>query len=188
MEGAFAWLNEIFRRLLALVPSFEIMTTRRAGVAFVRGKPKPIAPGSFVMYWPFWTELHTVAILPQTLDLRAQTIMARHEGKLTPVALSGIVVYHVTDATKALTVVHDPDEAITDLALASIKTALWGRELSDIYDDSVATDKAIRDDLAGKVSGFGVKIRSVFLDSLSTAFVLAQMGGAAGVVPVTDDE
>jgi len=42
------------------------------------------------------------------------------------IAVSGIVVYEITDPLAAFVKVHDLGDAIQDMALANIKSVLWG--------------------------------------------------------------
>lgn len=194
MGGAFAWLNAVFEYFWRLIPDLRIIPSTHAGVAFVRGKPRAIAPGRLYFYWPMWTQVVVVPVVRQTLNLPSQVIMtSRPDGagpdSDRPLCVSAIVVYEITGILKALTRVHDLDEAISDLSLAMVKRTLCGQTYEEIYRDREQIDRAIRKELARKLADFGVKVHNVFLSDISTCRVFKVLGDTrAGYLPAQEDK
>ncbi|MHC4225591.1 MAG: SPFH domain-containing protein [Planctomycetota bacterium] len=176
MESAFQWINDLARWFARLVPRWKVITESQGGVAFVRGWARIIKPGIF-WWWPAWTEIHVQEVVRQTLNLPPQSMMTRDRKDM---AVSGIVVYEIADPLTAFVKVHDLDAAIQDMALASIKSVLWGRTLNEIYDHAGELDQLLCAECRAKLSGWGVKIHSIFLSDLSNAMVVRHLGSRDG--------
>ena len=170
--SALEWLGEIGSALLRIVPRLRVIPSTHAGVAFVRGRPRPIAPGCLCLFWPLWTTIVVVPVVRQTLNLPSQTLMATGPGGVQAILVSGIVVYEIRDIRAALTQVHDLDEAVCDLALASIKEVLWKRSLDDMATHGGETDSALRQRVAAKTKAFGLRITNVFLSDCAPCLVI----------------
>lgn len=169
IEGAFAWLSDIMRGLLRWVPRIQIVNTTEGGVAFVRGKPKPVMPGRMLIFWPVWTEVFYVPVNRQTIDLRSQTYLTADD---KTVAISGVVVYDVPDAEKAILWSHNHDDSIRDLALASVVQRLHGMTLAQLRDERDALSDAIRKELRAQLRDSGINIRNFFLSDLAPCTVI----------------
>jgi len=168
MTNAFAWLSNIVEYFWRLMPQLLIVPSTHSGVAFVRGKPRAIKGPCLYLYWPLWTEVTIIPIVRQTLNLPSQVIIAADSAQ--PIAVAAIVVYEIRDALKALTELHEYDEAIEDLALATVKEKLWGKTLADMR--NAGHDEEIKKALTAKVSGFGFTIRKVFISDLAPCLVI----------------
>jgi len=185
MESAFQWLNDLARWFARLVPRWRVVTEAQGGVAFVRGRAKLIKPG-ICWWWPAWTEIHVQEVVRQTLNLPAQSLMSR-DGK--DIAVSGIVVYEIVDPLTAFVKVHDLDNAIMDMALASIKSVLWGWTLEEMYEKASEIDKILCKECRAKLGGWGVMIHDIFLSDLSDAIVIRHLsGGDAPIVTPLSEE
>jgi regulator of protease activity HflC (stomatin/prohibitin superfamily) len=178
MESALQWLNDLARWFARLIPHWRIVTEAQGGVAFVRGKARLIKPG-ICWWWPAWTELHVQEVVRQTLNLPPQSLMTR-DGKR--IAVSGIVVYEIVDPLTAFVKVHDLDDAIKDMALASIKTVFWGWTFDEMYEKAGELDQVLCAECRTKLSGWGVKIHNIFLSDFSDAIVIRHLG--AGDAPL----
>ncbi len=185
MESAFSWLNDLLRWIGRLVPRWRVVTEAQGGVAFVRGRARLIKPGIF-WWWPAWTEIHVQEVVRQTLNLPPQSLMTQDR---KDIAVSGIVVYEITDPLTAFVKVHDLDDAIQDMALASIKSVLWGRTVDEICDRAQKLDEVLCAECRAKLEGWGVKIHNIFLSDLSNALVIRHLGPAeTTVVPQLSPE
>jgi regulator of protease activity HflC (stomatin/prohibitin superfamily) len=186
VESAFQWINDLARWFARLIPRWRVVTEAQAGVAFVRGMARIIEPGIF-WWWPAWTEIHVQEVVRQTLNLPPQSLMTR-DGK--DIAVSGIVVYEIIDPLTAFVKVHDLDDAIKDMALASIKSVLWGWTLEELYEKAGELDEVLCGECRAKLSGWGVKIHNIFLSDLSDALVIRHLGSAEGgglVTPLLEE-
>ena len=118
-------------------------------------------------------------VVRQTLNLPPQSLMTEDR---KDIAVSGIVVYEITDPLTAFVKVHDLDDAIQDMALASIKSVLWGRTLDEIRDQAQKLDEVLCTECRTKLEGWGVKIHNIFLSDLSNAIVIRHLGPAETTV------
>ena len=176
MEHVFAWLGDIFQRLIDLIPRLIVINSIEGGVAWVRGKPRPIRPGRLFLYWPFWTEICILPVNRQTIDLRAQAYCTADD---VPFLASGIVVYEIRDAMKAALAAHDLDEAIRDLSMAALIRQLRAKSWKDVYEQRLTIDESIRGELRRLLRDWGVDIRCFFLSDLAPCTVLHWSGKAA---------
>jgi len=177
-DALFDQLGSLVERLFSLIPSLIVVPTTDAGVAFVRGKPRLLPPGCMRLYLPVWTEIVTGPIVRQTLNLPTQVLATKPASrkKSDSIVVGGIVVYEIRDFVKAHTSFHDLDDAIRDIALASIKDCLWGKTWAEIYAESTEVDKLLKQDLTKKLCRYGVKINNVFLSDLSPCLVIKALG------------
>lgn len=172
MESSFQWLNDFFRWIGRLFPRWRVVTEAQGGVAFRRGRARLVEPG-ILWWWPAWTEVHVQEVVRQTLKLPPQSLMTRDH---LDVAVSGIVVYEITDPLVAFVKVHDLDDAIQDMALASIKKVLWNLSLEEMYARSDQLDRELCIMGQELLRDWGVEIHNIFLADLSHATVIRHLG------------
>lgn len=172
MESSFQWLNEFFRWIGRLFPRWRVVTESQGGVAFRRGRARLVEPG-ILWWWPAWTEVHVQEVVRQTLKLPPQSLMTRDH---LDVAVSGIVVYEITDPLVAFVKVHDLDDAIQDMALASIKKVLWNLSLEEMYARGDQLDRELCIMGQELLRDWGVEIHNIFLADLSHATVIRHLG------------
>jgi hypothetical protein len=188
VKTLFEWLNSFMSWVGKLFPRLEVMNETECGVAFVRGKPKIIRPGCLYLWWPMWTEVLTRPFVRQTLNLPVQTLMVEHQEKLVSLMVSAVVVYEVRDIQLAICQTEDLEEAIRDLALASVKDTVTEYTLEALIDEAEGVDKALLRSLRSKLYSLGVKVRNVFLSDITTCRVLRVAGGGAIIGDDTDDD
>jgi hypothetical protein len=153
--SGFEWLGELANFVRSLFPQLAVVKQTHCAVKFVRGsKVKELKPGLHV-YWPCVTEYLEMPRVRQTVNLATQVILT-HERK--PVATSGIVVYEVADAVKALSKSFDVEDTIGDTT-----------ELT----------KACR----ARLYQFGIKVKVCALTDLSTTQVVTLLGQTGTVLP-----
>ncbi|MHC4077140.1 MAG: SPFH domain-containing protein [Planctomycetota bacterium] len=172
MESSFQWLNDLFRWIGRLFPRWRVVTEAQAGVAFKRGRARLVEPG-ILWWWPAWTEIHVQEVVRQTLRLPPQSLMTREH---QDIAVSGIVVYEIIDPLTAFVKVHDLDDAIQDMAAASIKRVLRNLSLAEMYSQSDELDAELCSMGQELLRDWGVEIHNIFLADLSHAMVIRHMG------------
>jgi len=173
MESSFQWLNDLFKWFGRLFPRWRVVTESQAGVAFKRGKARLVTPG-ILWWWPAWTEIHVQEVVRQTLRLPPQSLMTREH---QDIAVGGIVVYEITDPLTAFVKVHDLDDAIQDMAAASIKSVLRNLSLAEMYEQADKLDQQLCAMCQELLRGWGVEIHNIFLADLSHAMVIRHLGG-----------
>jgi len=98
--------------------------------------------------------------MPQVIDLRPQSVLMP-DGK--SMVVSGAVRYRVVDAGKAILKVVDYDESIVATALGAIADCI------SVIGNTATTKRlgeVVRAALAKEVSGWGLKIESVYITDL----------------------
>jgi hypothetical protein len=97
------------------------------------------------------------------------------------------VVYEISDPVLSWGCVHELDEAIGDIALASVKHVLTRKTMREIQEEQDEIDDEITKDLRKKLSRRGVRIHNVFLSDAAPCSVLRVLG-QSGVVVVEKPE
>ena len=172
METALSWLNDIIQALLTLLPRRVIIPVTEAGIKHKHGRATLVQPGT-CWYWPLFTTVFTSEVILQTIDLPGQSYLTADN---KAVALSGTIVYRITDPLKAFTAVSDLDASISNVARCAIIEALRGMTLQGMYEGRDDIDKKLRSSVAASVSGWGVKILTARLTDLAPCRVIRLVG------------
>ena len=175
MNEAFAWLNELIQKVLRFLPKLSIIRSTEGGVAFVRGKPQTVLPGRLYVYWPLWTELYTIPVNRQTIDVRVQAYVDC-TGK--PLAVGCVVVYDVDrhNPDKPILWADDHDEAIRDITLGAMLAGLHDRTLADIRANRAVINDALRREVRKGLYNSGINVINCFLSDLTPCRPLLLLG------------
>lgn len=176
MSG-FEWLSEFFQFLGSLFPRLAIVRATHGAVKFVHGnKVKELKPGLHV-YWPFLTDFLEIPTARTTYNFSEQVVMTVDEKSL---AVSGVLVYQITDVVKALSKSYDVDDTIGDIGNTAIMETLSGKKLKDLMEAQRSGEltKELTKTCRSRLCQFGVKVISAALTDFSTCQVLKIMGGA----------
>jgi len=153
-----------------------------AGVRTTLGyKVKAISPGPW-LFWPCIQEITTVTVTPQPIDLRGQSVISN--GK--DYAISGAVLYRITDAEKAILRVQDFDHALCVRSLGVIAVHAKSHDLSQPN----AIDQLREDVLKGireAASGWGLKIMEVSITDIGHVTNIRVIGDTT-IIPIVGDE
>lgn len=153
------FLNKIFEKLLAILPSIVMVEPTERGARLSRGgKYRIIGPGLYIV-WPIVQRVIRMDVITQVVDLAPQTIRTKDGIELV---VSGIIRYRIIDIEKALFAVQDLDKALSTLALAVILEYVRIKTMNEC-EDTEAVKKELRHGLAEAASGWGVKIETVGL-------------------------
>jgi hypothetical protein len=169
----FQWLNDILSALLRLIPRVTVVPTTHGGIAFVRGRPRLLRSGRLRVWWPLVTELLMVPVVRQTLNLPNQVLIPADQQR--PYVVSGVVVYSIRDPVKALSGVHDLDDAVRDMALVAVKGVLTEHGLG------AATDAALLKEVRSRMWGWGLDVQQVFLSDSAPCTVIRTVGNVAAL-------
>jgi len=180
--SGFEWLSELAGFVGSLFPRLVIVKKTHAAVKFVRGaKVVELVPGVH-FYWPLVTEYLEIPRVRQTVNLSTQVVLT-HDRK--PVAASGIIVYEVSDAVKALSNSYDVDDTIGDVGLTAVATVLATHTLAELLETFREGDltRELTKTCRSRLYQFGVKVRQCALTDLSTCQVVTLLG-QGGVTPL----
>lgn len=178
----FQWLNDLLGAVLRFIPRIRVVPQTHGGVAFVRGRPKLVPSGCLLFWWPVWTELLIVPVVRQTLNLPNQVLVPRRGD--TPLVLSGVVVYDIADPVRALSSVHDLDDAVRDMALVAIRQVIAKYPAEAIWFNPEKINHALLRAVRGRMRGWGVRVQQVFLSDAAPCMVIRTVGeGNLTVLP-----
>lgn len=179
----FTHLSELFSTLFRLVPRLRVIPETHGGVAFVRGRARLVKSGCLYFFWPIWTELLVVPVVRQTLNLPNQVLVPYETDR--PHVLSGVVVYDIGDPVKALSRVHDIDDAIRDMALVTIRQVVAGKKKEDLWWRPEEINEELLKAMKKQLWGWGVRVQQVFLSDIAPCTVIRTVGDTT-VVPLEE--
>jgi len=181
-----SWVSEFFQFLGSLVPRLAIVRATHGAVKFVHGsKVKELKPGLHI-YWPFLTDFLEIATARTTYNFSEQVVMTVDE---RPLAVSGVLVYQVSDVVKALSQSYDVEDTIGDVGCTAIMETLSGDELKDLMERQRSGElgKSLTKMCRSRLHPFGVKVVSAALTDFSTCQVLKIMGGAGSPAVISPE-
>lgn len=157
-------LGKLVEWFVNFLPRPYIVRSTHGAVLYVRGKATAVQPGTFVIYWPFWTETEQYPVTIQTARIESQSLLTE-EGK--PFAIKAVVRYSINDHLAALTKLQDIDEFIADKALGVFKLLAYGRNESYLIKNAAHIDDGAEDLLDGMLEPFGIKVEEAYLSDLT---------------------
>ena len=135
--GALNWIGQLVEWFASLIPRLEICKKNRAGVKYVRGKDvKLILPGLYV-YWPIVTEVEMESTARQSLVLESQTLTTTDDFTVT---VSGVLIYYISDVTKALVETEDIEDTLGDVASTAQTDAVISRTFEEARTEIVGLE------------------------------------------------
>lgn len=157
-------LGKLVEWFVNFLPRPYIVRSTHGAVLYVRGKAKALQPGSFAIYWPFWTETERYPVTIQTARIESQSLLT-DEGK--PFAMKAVVRYSISDHLTALTTLQNIDEFIADKSLGVFKQLAYGRKESYLITSAEHIDDCAEDLLDGMLEPFGIKVEEAYLSDLT---------------------
>lgn len=174
------WLGKIIEGILAVVPRPVLIKRTHGAVVFTGARAKEWKPGLHIL-WPLISEYLELPVVRQTHNAATQVVMTA-AGK--PLAVSGVVVYEITDVMAALSRTYEVDDTIGDVSLTAIVEVLAGerlRELTEkLKDGKLSHELTLR--TRRRLRPFGVKVVSVNLSDFATCTVLKHLGEGTAFV------
>lgn len=132
-----SWLVGLLEIFTDFIPRHEHIVSTHRGVKYFRGStPVLLEPGVY-WYLPYRTEIETVPVVRQDIDLEEQYVVTKDN---VDVAVQAVVIYEVTDVLVALTEQEDHDENIQDvgaLAVYELANSLTFDELRELSNDEL---------------------------------------------------
>jgi regulator of protease activity HflC (stomatin/prohibitin superfamily) len=171
MDNAFAWINQIMVWVGRLIPRWEILEVTEGAVKFVGGKKAVFCGPGIHWWWPAVSTWNPYPTVRQADRLLTQTFVTTDD---KVVAISGIIVYSVTDLLLLLTTTHNAAIAVKDLALTAIHDVCCQMSWEELKSEQRkgTLDTKLRNTTQKALNDFGVKVEKVMLVDLSPARVL----------------
>lgn len=173
---ALDWLGDLVRELARFIPRVVLIRNTRRGVRFTLGRATLVGPG-LVCYWPLISEVETVSVVRQTLNLTYQSLIASSG---TEVAIASTVVYTIDDPLLALTSTDDLTDTIGDVAQWGVKRLVTQCSCDElragrtVHNRSI--DKMLRSKLGTDLQPYGVTVVQAFLTEISFPTAVRLMG------------
>lgn len=180
METAFGWLGQIFEALLQFIPRLIIVRNTHQAVKWkMGGKVVPIEKGRRTWYWPLVTDVETIVVARQTINLATQCLMTSDQKQ---VVAGGFVVYHINDVVQAIGERNwDVESTVGDISMAAIVEEVMQHELDDLL-ESISLgmqgdfNKKLTDNCRKQLRQFGVYVDRAGLTDFSTCRVYKVLG------------
>lgn len=179
----FEWLANFIEILFIWVPRRVQIKTTHGAVKFVRDKAFELKPGCH-WYWPWTSTVTEIAIAEQTHNLPTQAIEL--SGCTKPLAVSGVIVYSVTDTLAALSKSFEVDDTINDVGLAAVMEVVGSKKKSDLLKERQGGDltKALTTMTRRRLKRYGIHVERCSLTDFTTCMPILNMGEGGQVVPV----
>jgi regulator of protease activity HflC (stomatin/prohibitin superfamily) len=170
-------ITELVRMLVDLVRPWRVVQAWEGGVRVRCGRRvKRLDPGIYLAI-PIIDHFEIVDVKPQVINLPNQSVETL-DRKVR--AVSGAVYYYITDCTKALVEVQNLDLSLQSMAMGVI-AAYIGTHASDDCTIANLEEECLRM-LRNEASGWGLKIRAVYITDNAPHKVLRLMTGDTPLV------
>jgi len=173
MDGALGWLGDFFRFLFSLLPHLIIVRATHAGICWRHGsKPVIWNPGLHV-YWPLVSEYELYPTVEQSLDLPTQTLDTA-DGET--IAVSGVVVYEISQIDRILGRVYDPEKTVSDACRLVVKRMVTRATREELQQGYEEFDRNLTEQIQQRVARYGVKVLEAAMSDFSPTYVLKLWG------------
>lgn len=181
------WLAKLIDSALAVVPRVVKIKRTHGAVIFTGSRAKAWRPGLH-LYWPIISEYLELPVVRQTNNLPTQVVLAAGS---KPLAVSGVVVYEITDIMAALSQSFEVDDTINDIGLAAIMEVLAGEKLSELCeklkDGRLSHELTLR--ARRRLRRYGVRVQAVSLTDFTTCTVVKHLGeGLVAPLPAPQEQ
>ncbi len=176
------WIAELISQLFCWVPRFQIIRPDENGVRITCGrKYKLLSPGLY-LFWPLIQEIDILNIMPQVIDLRAQSVYTKSGINL---CFGGGIMYRVDDAVKACLKVQDFDKSLYTLALGIVADYINQHDCNECSISTIreAVLKGIRENAAG----WGLKVMRLYVTDFGTVKNIRILGNETVITDIGDE-
>lgn len=181
------WLSKLCDILFVWCPRrFQVKATHGA-VKFVRDKAVALGPGCH-WYWPWTSTYIEIAVAEQTHNLPTQAI---ENNGAKPLAVSGVIVYKITDVLAALSYAYEVEDTINDVGLTAIMEVVGVRGRAKLKDDlkKGALTRELTKMTRRRLKRYGVHVERCSLTDFTSCLPILNLGeGGAVPVPTSDEE
>jgi regulator of protease activity HflC (stomatin/prohibitin superfamily) len=179
------WIARLLEVLFVWVPRRVQIKNTHGGVKFVRARAVAWAPGVH-WYWPWTSSYIEIATAEQTHNLPTQAIEV--VGSTKPMAVSGVIVYKITDVLAALSKSFEVSDTINDVGLTAIMEVVGsmkkGELLSARQDGSLTKSLTIM--TRRRLKRYGVYVERCSLTDCTSCLPILNMGESAAAVPIPE--
>jgi regulator of protease activity HflC (stomatin/prohibitin superfamily) len=178
-------LGQLFETFLSVFPRLIVVEKTHGGVRFRRGKKVLELKPGIHWYWPLVTEVVTLPVVRQPIDLYPQVITLQNGS----VVVSGTIVYEIRDSVAALAETHDIDDLIQNVGRVALFKQLTGSKWSDTMSDHSNGElrRNLTTEARKQLKKYGVHVFEMSLTDFAKCVVIRNFGNDP-VIPVQNDE
>jgi regulator of protease activity HflC (stomatin/prohibitin superfamily) len=169
VDKAFAWIGYIVEWLGQFFPRWKVIPTTHGWIKWVRGFKVKTGGAGIVWWWPATTEIEGFPVVRQSTPLPSQ-IVTTTDNKT--IAVSGMLVYEVSDIEKLLGHTFDPDDTVKDIAQSALTDVLGHMTWDDIKRGQGKTlDTRLKNAAKRELEDYGVNVLKFSLTTLAVCKV-----------------
>jgi regulator of protease activity HflC (stomatin/prohibitin superfamily) len=177
-----AWIGKFIDVVFIWCPRrFHVKATHGA-VKFIRAKAVECKPGCH-WYWPWTSTVEEIATAEQTHNLPTQAI---ENNGTKPLAVSGVIVYKVTDTLAALSKSFEVDDTINDVGLTAIMEIVGPKTKAELKKalKSGSLTKQLTFMTRRRLKKYGIYVERCSLTDFTSCMPILNLGDGPTVTPV----
>ena len=171
------WITSAIQWIGKLFPRMTHLECTDIGVTIKRGSRVRVLSPGIHWYWPIWTAFYCRPANVQTATLPTQALTTL-DGKV--VVVGGMVRYEFSrednHVRQALVETDDVEGSLEDEALAIFCDFVTTKNLSDIQEKRIETNRSLTGRLTTRLSNYGVSVIRAQLTDFSPCFTLNHVG------------
>lgn len=171
LDSALGWIGQIFEWFGKFVPRWEIVEPQVQGVKYVKGAKVVICEPGIHWWWPVTTKWETHQVVRQADELQSQTIVTVDD---KTIAVSGLLVYRITDLATLVTNAYAPMELVQDIALTAVHDVCCSMTWEELKGEQRkgTLDTKLRNAAKAQLKEYGVDVVKCMLTDLAPARVI----------------
>ena len=173
VTSAFAWIGQLVEWFGQFFPRWTVVRTTHGWVKWVRGTKVKTGGAGIVWYWPVISDFIVYPVERQTTPLPSQTITTTDN---KTIAVSGMLVFKVTNIEKLIAYSYDCDDTLRDIAQSALTDVLGRMTWEQIKAGQGKTlDTRLKNVAKRDLEEYGVEVVKFSLTSLALCRVYRQI-------------
>lgn len=162
--SAFSWISELVNWIAAWFPRLLVINANQFVVAFVRGKHIRIFKPGLRIYWPLVT---SVWFVPRSTQIVTTTNQILDTVDGSTVVCSAQVTFRVQDPVKYVVDVVEPEEALIEAVLSTIRGLLISWEYRELLVRKSDFNNQLTAAVQERLHDFGVEVKEAAICDLA---------------------
>ena len=162
--SAFSWISELVNWVANWIPRLLVINANQFVVAFVRGKHVRVFKPGLRIYWPLVT---SVWFVPKSTQIVTTTNQILDTVDGNTVVCSAQVTFRVTDPVKYVVDVVEPEEALIEAVLSTIRSLLISWEYRDMLVRKADFNEELTAAVQQRLHEFGVDVKEAAICDLA---------------------
>ena len=166
-------LSQWLQVITDFIPHMCIMPATHRGIRYKYGREVSEIPPGVYFYWPLLTEVCSLAVKRQTVNVPTQTIYAACGQSISA---GCVIVFEITDIVKALYETWEIDETITDEAESLLAQVI--AKIESVDTDITELNKDLTKEMRKRLSQYGVSVKRANIRDFAPSKVYRIIGSA----------